>query len=437
MASLTTLSVPQIADLRAALQEGGLPSDPAEVIALVAELETLKSTASAVQAEASVAYDASRRTAEAERGVPARRQGRGVASEVALARKESAHRGQVLLGFAKIACHEMPHLMSRLKDGTLSEFRAMLVLRETACLTAEHRSFVDEELCADPASLEGLGTRRIVAKVKRAAYELDPKAVVNRASSATKDRNVTCRPAPDTMTYLTALLPVAQGVATHAALARDAVTLIAQGDPRGKGQLMADLLVARITGVPMSEGILPPAVPVGISLVMSDTTLAGGHAPALVEGEPVPAEVARLLAAASLGAGLDTWLRQVFTDHVGRLVALTSKQRVFPDGLADFLSVRDQGICRTPYCDAPIRHADHVHPVSEGGTTTATNGQGLCEACNHAKQAPGWRQAVDDTGGIETVTPSGHRYLSHAPPPVGWREPRYVKVDAGRYRLVA
>ncbi|GAA3825926.1 DUF222 domain-containing protein [Nocardioides panacisoli] len=359
-----------------------------------------------------------------------------MAAEVALARRESPHRGQVLLGFAKLAQAEMPHTLARLKDGTLNEWRAMLLLRETACLSAEQRAFVDEELCADPKGLEGLGTRRLLARAKQLAYELDPKAVVDRASNAAKDRTVTLRPAPETMTYLTALLPVAQGVALRAALQQAAVALIATGDPRSRGQLMADLLVARGTGVPMSTGVEPPAVPVAINLTMSHATLFGGHAAALVEEEVVPAEIARLLAAQSLTGDLQTWIRRLYADRHGRLVAMSSKQRLFPQGLAEFLRIREQGICRNPYCGAPVRHADHVQPAEDGGQTSAENGQGLCEACNHAKQAPGWRQHATDEG-IETITPTGHRYLSHAPPPPGWRQPYYVQVAPGRYQLVA
>ena len=44
---------------------------------------------------------------------------------------------------------------------------------------------------------------------------------------------VTIRPAPDTMTYLTALLPVAQGVSVYAALRREADT---RCDGRSRGQ---------------------------------------------------------------------------------------------------------------------------------------------------------------------------------------------------------
>jgi hypothetical protein len=30
------------------------------------------------------------------------------------------------------------------------------------------------------------------------------------------------------------------------------------------------------------------------------------------------------------------------------------------------------GACRDPYCDAPIRHLDHVHRRVDGGLTTPT-----------------------------------------------------------------
>jgi hypothetical protein len=57
--------------------------------------------------------------------------------------------------------------------------------------------------------------------------------------------------------------------------------------------------------------------------------------------------------------------------------------------LRDVLVARDQ-VCRTPWCDAPIRQVDHVRPDRDDGPTCDTNGQGLGEACNYAKEAPGW-----------------------------------------------
>ncbi|MGI8701265.1 MAG: HNH endonuclease [Nocardioidaceae bacterium] len=82
------------------------------------------------------------------------------------------------------------------------------------------------------------------------------------------------------------------------------------------------------------------------------------------------------------------------------------------------VEVRDE-ICRTPWCGAPIRHADHVVAVEAGGETSEPNGQGLCEACNHAKQAHRWRSRPGPGGAGESVqitTPTGHAYISRPPP---------------------
>ena len=62
------------------------------------------------------------------------------------------------------------------------------------------------------------------------------------------------RPAPDTMSQLSALLPVAQGVAVYAALTRSADTARAGGDARSRGQIMADTLVERVTGQSSAPG---------------------------------------------------------------------------------------------------------------------------------------------------------------------------------------
>jgi 5-methylcytosine-specific restriction endonuclease McrA len=93
---------------------------------------------------------------------------------------------------------------------------------------------------------------------------------------------------------------------------------------------------------------------------------------------------------------------------------MESTRREFTGGLRRFVIARDR-VCRTPWCDAPIRHVDHIKPVAEGGATTAANGQGLCEACNYTKQATGWRTIARPDGTIETITPTGHRYPSHSP----------------------
>jgi hypothetical protein len=397
----------------------------AERISRIAQLERLKSAAAAAQARLTVDFDTSQRAAQEAAGVAARRVGAGIAAQVALARREHPVRGQQHLGLAKVLVREMPHTLKALTAGRLSEWQTMLLARETGCLSLEHRRQVDQQLCAAPSTLAGLGDRAIAAAAHKLALELDPAAVVRRSARARADRRVTLRPAPDTMTWLTALLPVEQGVAAYAALKRAADTAQNAGDTRGRGQIMADTLVERTTGQARAD-----ATPAAVQLVMTDTSLFDGDSiPAHVDGYgPVPAGWARDLIAQAVETGARAWLRRVFTHPVsGRIVAMDSHSRRVPSGLAALIRTRDGGTCRTPWCDAPIRHSDHAVPARADGPTTERNLAGRCESCNHSKEALGWRARPrgqpDERHLIEITTPTGHTYRSHAPPLPGTPPP--------------
>lgn len=338
----------------------------------------------------------------------------GVALEVAMARSESPTRGTRALGLAKAWVREMPHTLAALEQGALSEWRATILVRETAYLALEDRQKIDVELCAEPSRLKGLGDARLAADIQRIAYRLDAEAVVQRARRVEGERRVSIRPAPDAMTYLTALLPVKQGVATYAALKRAADT--SMDAVRGRGQIMADTLVERVTGVASAD-----AVPVGVTIVLSDEALlAEGDQPATVQGcGPIPAAVGRRLISESVNAGARVAVRRLYR-RPGGLVALESKSRLFPRGLATLIELRDQ-TCRTPWCDAPIRHHDHAVSRARGGGTTLSNALGLCERCNYLKEADGWEvRPVDGTGchTVEYTTPTGTTHQSTAPPVV-------------------
>jgi hypothetical protein len=405
--------------LNARLAGAESASTDAERIELLSALENLKCAAAAAQARITVSFDASQRAEQAAQGVPARKQGRGIASQVALARHESPHKGGRHVGLAKALVHEMPAALAALAHGHINAWAATLLVRETGTLSAEHRSAVDAALAG---KLTGMSDRQLVAEAKKEAYRLDPASPLRRIRGAVKDRRVTIRPAPDTMTYLTGFLPVAQGVAVHTALTRHADSLRARGDERSRGQIMADTLVERVTG---QAGA--PEVPVEVQLVMTDKALLGGDdTPARLVGYGViPASLGRALVRGAGGVA-DTarvWVRRLYTSPTtGELIAMDSRRRNFDGGLRHFIIVRDD-VCRTPWCDAPIRHADHVLPVADGGETTEEGGQGLCEACNYAKQAPGWTARASRPPGrphtVVTTTPTGHRYASRAPDPPG------------------
>ncbi|MBB3751218.1 hypothetical protein FHT44_003713 [Mycolicibacterium sp. BK634] len=412
------------------LLEIDLEAGESALVERIAELERLKSAAAAAQARLIAALDASRRSAEAAAGVPAAKRGRGLAAEVALARRDSPGKGGRHLGFAKALVYEMPHTLAALECGVLSEWRATLVVRESACLDVEDRRRLDAELCSDIATLEGVGDAALTADAKAIAYRLDPHAVVDRAAKAVEERTVTIRPAPDTMTYVTALLPMAQGVSVYAALKREADVCC---DGRSRGQVMADTVVERVTGRPADE-----AVPVAVNVVISDQALLGAEqGAAVIAGYgSVPSAVAQKMVfdAVSDPRSRATLRRLYATPASGALVALESRSRLFPKGLADFIELRDRR-CRTPYCDAPIRHRDHATPYRRGGDTSADNGQGLCEACNYAKEAAGWRvvTGVDENGthAAEFITPTGAHYHSVAPPMPG--TPKMPMTEAETY----
>ena len=527
-------------------------------------LEELKSSMCAAQARAAAVFDESSRRSQARAGVKAEQLGRGVAAQIALARRESPNKGARLLGLARILSKEMPHTLRALSSGVISEWRATILVRETSCLTLADRQKVDEQIAGDPERLAQLGDRRLIAEIKSVSYGLDPLSVVNRAAKVASERFVSCRPAPDTMTYVTALLPVTQGVGVMAALTRTADRARAAGDHRSKGQVMADTFVELLTGQARAEDLR-----VEVQLIMTDRTLLHGVLSAAVSGhgnagggdsggsgagndfggnrladnepasnelagntggpartvcggpggsaepfvpegaEPavlagygiVPAQWARDLirrggagSHAPIGSGgslgdardgtagtagnegneesagnegsarrirrsqdrgqdaeedsregthqprpsrreprTEVWLRRLYaTPDSGRLIAMDSRARLVPVGLARLVAARDQ-ICRTPWCGAPIRHYDHMKPFREGGPTSAENIQGLCEACNLAKEAPGWTSGCEEapaalTGkdgtGRHTVTittPTGHVYRSTAPPLPGSR----------------
>ncbi|MGX1162479.1 HNH endonuclease [Arthrobacter sp. SLBN-100] len=440
-------------------------TDSAGLIDQLHGLEEMKAAAAAAQARVAVAFDGVQRREQAEAGVPVAEQGQGVAAQVALARGESPARGGRLLGVAKALVTEMPHALRALDTGQLNEWRATLVVKETACLSAADRCAVDEELAADAGTFAGAGDRAISAAVKAASYRRDPRSVTQRASRAAAERCVSLRPAPDTMTYFTALLPVAHGVAVYASLSQHADTLRSDGDERSRGQIMADTAVERITGTP--GGISG----VEINVVMTDRAFLQGDAePARLSGYgTVPAGWARALAAVGGEAGeqgrlgvsdqnaeagqtetvmgqpepatdrqepggrdmaggqnaggpdFEVWLRRLYTaPGTGELLAMDSKARLFPAALRRFIQARD-ATCRTPYCDAPIRHHDHVVPWHSGGTTSVANAAGLCEACNHTKENLGWT-VFPRPGPRHTIlyrTPTGHTYESMAPPPPG------------------
>lgn len=425
--------------------------DDAERIDRIAALDRLQAAVVAVQARETTDFAASQLAAQVAARVPRSRRGRGIAEQIGLARRLSPTSAARQLSLAQAWRRDLPAVFEALGRGQTSEWAATLIARETTGLDRLSRQRIAEELAPQ---LPALSPRQVGAAARRMAYESDPRAILARGRTARADRRVGIRPAPDTMSVLSAFLPAEQGIAAWANLDRHARTVRAAGDPRGHGQVMADTLVERLTGQPTAA-----AVPVEIGITMTaDSLLANGaggadQTPAELDGYgPIPADLALDLAAQAAGpdadrpshaagpAATDTecqtavWVRRLFTDPVDESIAhVDTKRRRFDGHLARLIRHRDQ-VCRDPYCTAPIRHLDHVQPYRDGGPTSSDNGAGLCERGNYAKDMPGWQRRVlapsaddpTDRGDqspkapvIEIETPTGHCYTSPVPPALG------------------
>src|SRR4051794_38961896 len=146
-------------------------ADDAERLELVGLLEAVKAGCAARQAREAVAFDESQREQQRAAGLPAAQVGRGVAEQVALARRGSPTQGSRHLGLAKALVREMPKTLAVLSAGQVSEWTATVVVRETACLAADDRRAVDAELGDRLATLSTARARR---EAWAAACRLDP-----------------------------------------------------------------------------------------------------------------------------------------------------------------------------------------------------------------------------------------------------------------------
>ncbi|QRO88402.1 HNH endonuclease [Kytococcus sedentarius] len=460
-----------------------------ELVDTLRELEELRNTVAAVQLEAVARLQRVQTAEDLAAGVPEEMAGECTASMVGLARRESPHRGAEALSLAESLAEDLPCTLERMLAGRATEYQARLVQRHTSHLTAVQRQVVDQVIAP---RLEDLSPRRVTSAVQAEAYRLDPEGSTRRAALAHRDRKVRLQPKPDTMTLLTAYLPAAQGVAVWAGLDREARSRRAVGDERSIDQLRADILVERLTGQATAQ-----AVPLEVQLVVPAGTVFGGAAtrevleggaaavgavdgpcagggttrrvpeavardgePAFLTGYgPLPAPLARSM----IRESAEVRLRRLLLDPLhGTLVGRESRARTFSRGDRELLVARDR-FCRTPWCDAPIREADHVVGWAEGGSTSIANGQGLCSRCNQVKNHPrwdtrpvmarpdgagataGWLQKVRQVAGdratdqavdradadqadrpdrsglavqqaeVVTTTPTGHRYRSPVP----------------------
>lgn len=324
----------------------------------MAELETLQNSLAALQSATTLAF-ARAHVVEATKGgaVDPEKLERSIAGQISPACRISPSEARRRVRVARDVRDGLGHLRRLFGAGEMSAAKVSAVVTATEHLDSAERSEVDRRLARHDLTRFGVGRLRDLAR--RFAAEVAPDKFRARCAAARSGRRVTLRPAADGMTDLIAHLPAEQGGACYAALQKAFHDVSVDPAPmtRGRGQVMADVLVERVTGKATAGAVdveVQVVVPVE-ALVDPDSPL-----PAEIPGHgPVPVE---LLATVT---GRKTW-RRLMT-RTGVVVDGDRRARKFSKFLDILIRARDRYRCSELHCDAPTA----TSTTSTGGSTAA------------------------------------------------------------------
>lgn len=379
-------------------------------LAWIRELTTLTNAVDALISTLIAAHHDAENTA-----APEGDRARYVPTEIALVRRitRSAAERETAAS-TRLAAH-LPRTMAAWPAGLIDERAARAVASGARHLNAEQCRLLDHQLAPQ---LPLLKPGAITGRVETLVAELDPDGALDRARGEEAERRVTIRSAGNGMAYLSVYDTTDRITAEMKALknAHEARQLGTAPVP-GRGACYADAAFEKLTGLPDRAHI-----PLRIHVVMPASSLLGHteHAANTDDGIPVPADLVRhWIRANRADVEFIRWL----TDDTGHYLTATEQRgRYYTGHLRDFVTTRD-GLCRGPNCSSPITQIDHATRWADGGATTASNAQGLCQACNLAKEAMTITPVppVHDGGppGYRWTTPNGLTTDSHPPPPAG------------------
>lgn len=320
------------------------------------------------------------------------------ARDLSFATRRSSSAAKGTVASARRLVESMPRMLSSLANGKVTSAVAHATASASAPLDDLQRRQVDEILFERMPRMDGAGVKRWRKVVAGVIGELDPQGAAARHQAARKDRHVSFTEGEHGMATVSAHLPALDAKLAHKRLSLEAERRRADGARVGHGALMADAFTDTLLG--REGGMEPVTLELGV-MITDRALLSPEHGDvAHIEGYgPVPAEAVREELRAALtepadpakdrfgpdGPQLRVVMRRLYTHPTtGELVAVESRGREFPPAMKRFLNWRD-GTCRAPFCDAPVRQYDHIVPASEGGATTADNGQGTCAYCNLSK----------------------------------------------------
>ncbi|MBI1350813.1 MAG: DUF222 domain-containing protein [Actinomycetales bacterium] len=274
--------------------------------------------------------------------------------------------------------------------------------------------------------------RQAARKTKTLVLAIDPRgADERRRDAAEREHGVWLTPTENGSCEITAVLPLAHGVAVM-----DAITTLAK-DPRFEtadgcitaGQRKVAALVTLMLGDPGSvatiEGPVPEAkitarvsvlVPLA-TLTNTDPAAAGGS----IGGEPVTADTIRDLL---IDADPSPTLRKLVTDAAGCIIDAGRGRYAISDTQRRLIALRD-GTCRFPGCTRPAEgcEIDHARAYDSGGRTDLDNLGPLCKHHHQLKTHGGWHITTSRRSGACTWRSPLGRIYHHEPPPPALPQP--------------
>ncbi|WP_114855089.1 HNH endonuclease [Brachybacterium sp. YJGR34] len=411
------------------------PDSPAEGLAVVAGIDHLSASLAALDARWQVATQQRIHHADREAGVAARSRGKGTAQEIALARRVSPAASSFSLAAARRMVQTMPELLDALQTGAVTTLQAQTVARSLDAASPETCGEVDRMIGEHPEALHGKSRGRLRSDIQQLIQHLEPGTSRARAERAARARHVTMTPLADGMARVSAVLRAIEATAMMKTLHTRAEVARAAGAKDPVPALEADALVDAVLTGTDDQHSAGPGLDVGI--VITDTALLDRDDGQCAKLEGYGALPAHIVSDTLLGRPpghlprrgeahpdreVSAVFRRLYTcPSSGQLVAMESRARAFTTGLARMIRWRDE-TCRTPWCNARIRHTDHATPVHAGGVTSYANGQGLCARCNYLKEHGLWTLTpLNGDPASETTTTSDETPPPSTSTPTGWR----------------
>ena len=195
-----------------------------------------------------------------------------VIGEIAMARNIGPSAAGTQVGLA-LGLKRLPQVAELFADGTIPQAVAQAVVNESVCLAVDDSVVFDGEIAP---RLPGLTAKKAAKAARREVVRIDVEAARERAERNRADQRVSMFPDTDGVAILQVRGRAEQLLAAHNALDSWARGLRSAGDERTVGQIMAQTLVERVTGVAHAD-----AIDVEIQLVMDAPTMLGQ------DGEPV------------------------------------------------------------------------------------------------------------------------------------------------------